>query len=403
MGVSNEQKASGVSPYRSDNQSGFQIIKPQASTDQADIRKTLQEIKELLLNQRSLYTSISGGVIDSNFILGPGDVCLILLSGSIDQIITPIINTDGMIMIPGIGLYNAGGKPYHQVKHEITDFIQQRARNAQIEFSLISPRKIKVYLSGEVKKPGMYPLEATDRLTALMAYAGGHSPFANLKRIELRYSNAYVDTVNYEGFIFDGKPTGNPLLVDGLIVYVPPVSLTQDKIILKGQSKYNGFYNLYQGETLSQLIRRIGLNSEDVPLEHIFIQSDSGLLDVNILTEDYILKNGDVIILGTQNQYVYLSGNIRYAGAYPYIPGMTVTDYIGIAGGFSPSSITDKFVLTRDFKSQTYKIQGFNQSIMPGDQIYIKTKFKYTLYDALSIMSTISSVVLAYLAATRSN
>jgi len=236
-----------------------------------------------------------------------------------------------------------------------------------------------------------------------MSYAGGHSPFANLKKIELRYSDTRIDTINYEDFLFEGKAEGNPLLADGMIVYIPPISLTQDKVVMKGQSKYNGFYNLYQGEKLGQLICRIGLTSEDVLLDHIFIQSDSNLLEINILKEDYTLKNGDVIILGTQNQYIYLSGNIRFSGAYPYIPGMTVSDYIGMAGGFNPSSIKDKFILTRDFKSETYNIQDFNQKILPGDQIFIRTKFKYSLFDVLSVMSTISSVVLAYLAATRSN
>lgn len=403
LGTSDAEKPSSLSPLRSDNQTGFQIIKPQAPSEEKDIRKALQEIKELLINQRSLYTSVSGGMIDSTFILGPGDVCLILLSGTIDQIITPTISVDGQIMIPGIGLYNAGGKPYYQVKKEIVQFVQQKAREAKVDFSLINPRKIKIYLTGEVKQPGMYPIDATDRLTALMAYSGGHSPFANLKKVELKYSETRNDTVNYEEFLFEGKMAGNPLLADGMVVYVHPISLTQDKVVLKGQSKYNGYYNIYAGEKLSQLVRRIGLASEEVLLDHIFVQSDSGLCDIDIVKEDYTLKNGDIIILGTNNQYIYISGNIRFAGAYPYIPSLSVTDYIGIAGGFNPSSVKDKFIFTRNFKSQPYEIQTFNQTILPGDQIFIKTKLKYSFYDGISIMSTISSLVLAYLAATRKN
>ncbi|KPJ49333.1 hypothetical protein AMJ40_05720, partial [candidate division TA06 bacterium DG_26] len=52
--------------------------------------------------------------------------------------------------------------------------------------------------------------------------------------------------------------------------------------------------------------------------------------------EDLPLQDGDVLVIPSLKEKVYVTGGVNNPGAFNYQSTFTVTDYIGLAGG--PSS-----------------------------------------------------------------
>lgn len=71
---------------------------------------------------------------------------------------------------------------------------------------------------------------------------------------------------------------------------------------------------------------------------------------------------------------VYVIGQIRRAGAYPYVEGLTVEKVIALAGGMTEIASTRKIFILResvDAQNQREKAQ-LQTPIFPGDTILIE-------------------------------
>ncbi len=72
----------------------------------------------------------------------------------------------------------------------------------------------------------------------------------------------------------------------------------------------------------------------------------------------------------------FILGEVRTAGQFPYVNGMTVQTAVAIAGGYSPRANEQKVQLTRRLgdRSQTHSVPT-NFPVRPGDTIYVQERF----------------------------
>jgi len=91
---------------------------------------------------------------------------------------------------------------------------------------------------------------------------------------------------------------------------------------------------------------------------------------------------------------VYVSGEVVIPGAYPFFPGKTIKDYIGLAGGF-----TDRANLKKSYvlKEGEVKVPIDKAQVDRGDVIVVKRVFLKWWEDYLTIASAIATVVIAWL------
>ena len=79
-----------------------------------------------------------------------------------------------------------------------------------------------VYITGEVQRPGAYPLVDVMNVVQLVARAGGLTDFAKQKQVYvLRAGNSARVNVNYEKVLKGQAPQQNVELVPGDTVVVP--------------------------------------------------------------------------------------------------------------------------------------------------------------------------------------
>jgi polysaccharide export outer membrane protein len=117
------------------------------------------------------------------YVIGASDVLTVTvfkeptLSGSL------LVRPDGMISIPLLGDVKASGKTPLQLAAEVTEDLKKFVQDPNVSIVMTEINSKKVYLLGEVGKPG--PIEMTPGMTLLQAIAtaGGLTEYANAKKI----------------------------------------------------------------------------------------------------------------------------------------------------------------------------------------------------------------------------
>jgi polysaccharide export outer membrane protein len=77
-----------------------------------------------------------------------------------------------------------------------------------------------------------------------------------------------------------------------------------------------------------------------------------------------------------QNRPFFILGEVKAAGQYPYVSGMTVETAIAIAGGYSERASVRSFRITRRNNGFVEQIEAPSDYVMqPGDTIYVHERF----------------------------
>src|SRR5208283_5954090 len=115
---------------------------------------------------------------------GPADVLDITVWKEPDLSRTSVaVRPDGMISMPLIGAVRAGGMTVSQIQSMLTEKLRQYLSIAQVTVTVTEIRSRFVYITGEINRPGMYPLLASTDVLQIIIRAGGLSPFAHRKSI----------------------------------------------------------------------------------------------------------------------------------------------------------------------------------------------------------------------------
>lgn len=159
----------------------------------------------------------------SQFALGPADIIRINVWKNTDLSQTVTIGPDGFISLPLLGDIHVAGMTANALAHDLKLKLDGFMVNPQVTVSVVDIRSRQVFVTGQVGKPGGYPLVAPISVLQLIAQAGGLNTFANRKEIViLRGSGNRLERLkfNYNGAV-RGDPRQNIDLKPGDTVIVP--------------------------------------------------------------------------------------------------------------------------------------------------------------------------------------
>jgi polysaccharide export outer membrane protein len=121
--------------------------------------------------------------VPDSYIIGASDNITITVFKEPTLSSSLLVRPDGMISMPLLGDVMAAGKTTLQLSDEITVKLKKYIQDPNVTVVLGQVNSKKIYLLGEVAKPG--PVEMTPGMTFLQAIAtaGGLTQFANSKKI----------------------------------------------------------------------------------------------------------------------------------------------------------------------------------------------------------------------------
>ena len=159
-----------------------------------------------------------------DYIIGPNDQLSILFWREKDLSADVLVRPDGKISLPLLNDVQAGGLTPEQLRVKVTEAAQRFVDdpNATVVVRQINSRK--VFITGEVEKPGEYALAGPTTVLQLIATAGGIKEYADKEKIViLRIENGRETTLkfNYQQVVRQQKPNQNIMLKPGDTVVVP--------------------------------------------------------------------------------------------------------------------------------------------------------------------------------------
>jgi polysaccharide biosynthesis/export protein len=160
----------------------------------------------------------------SDYKIGPDDVLTIVFWEEKDLSTEVVVRPDGNISLPLLNDLRAAGFTPEQLRLRIVEEARQYVEepNAAVVVKQVNSRK--VFIMGQVHKPGVYPLTGPTTVVQLIATAGGLADFASIKNIlVMRIENGrqIPYRVNYKQILDLKNLSQNIELKPGDTVIVP--------------------------------------------------------------------------------------------------------------------------------------------------------------------------------------
>jgi polysaccharide biosynthesis/export protein len=153
------------------------------------------------------------------------------------------IGLDGLLAFPFIGELQAEGRTLRQLETAVNQRYTQVYNDLHASLILREIHHPKVYVLGEVKRPGAYEMRSRINLVDALALAEGHTRNASLKHI-IVFRNEGLEQpailrADLDAMLRHGHVTESLLLCPADIVYVPKSALDDfddwvEKVFTKG-------------------------------------------------------------------------------------------------------------------------------------------------------------------------
>jgi polysaccharide biosynthesis/export protein len=122
---------------------------------------------------------------EPGYVIGAGDVLSIRVLSHDEMSGRVRVRTDGRISLPFLNDVDAAGRTPQALADRLQIDFKQFVNNPLVTVTLEEPKPFTVSVTGEVMRPGVYPLDPPAGVLQALASAGGLSQFAHDDRIFL--------------------------------------------------------------------------------------------------------------------------------------------------------------------------------------------------------------------------
>lgn len=161
---------------------------------------------------------------DPNYVIGAQDVLDINVWKEPDVSRVVPVRPDGKISLPLLNDVQAAGLTPDQLAAKVTEDLKKYVTNPQVTVIVTMINSQRVYILGEVTRPGAFPLLPGMSVLQALSSAGGFTQFAKVKSIFVRrVENGKEEKFpfNYKDVINGKKPEQDILLKAGDTIVVP--------------------------------------------------------------------------------------------------------------------------------------------------------------------------------------
>ncbi len=375
---------------------------------------------EQLYKNRTFLRSVVPQVLEKEvneeeYIVGPGDMFLINVFGQFENEYEAVIAPDGTVVIPSLGQIDLKGLNLKAAKQKILQKIQKMYLDIKASVSFYGMKKFRVYLTGAVFSPGTYFVQGTDRVSDVLDLSGGPKNWSDETKIEIRHLDNTRDTVNLSLFYLQADKKNNPMLHSGDMIFVPIVDLSKPYIVVENKTELAvkrttfvshipenkstiKYFSLVEGETLALFMRRISAYNSVIDLSGLVLLRDGKRINIDLENHyeefsAFQMHSKDRLIIPEINTYVYVQGDVRIPGAYPYNVNLTANDYIGRAGVLERAKSSDYVMVVRPGTNEV--LTGGDVQVKKGDTIIVPRKSRAIIRDYIGIIIPVASILLS--------
>ena len=121
----------------------------------------------------------------SDYVVGSGDILAVVFWRQPDMSTEVVVRPDGRISIPLLNDVDASGMTPEQLRVKLTNEAQKFVQDPNVTVVVKQINSRRVYITGQVSKPGPYPLTSSMTVLQLLSTAGGLLEYADEKNITI--------------------------------------------------------------------------------------------------------------------------------------------------------------------------------------------------------------------------
>jgi len=289
--------------------------------------------------------------------LGPDDRISVLVQSHPELSGDFLLPADGIIDLPGVGRTVATGKTLDELTELITAGLRTTLRDPQVHVNLTEQRPQRIFVLGDVARPGAYDLKPEWRITEALAVAGGQlATPADCRAILLRNDER---TIRDLPTVLRNDPGANPALQPGDVLTIERIELFP--VYVTGAVKAPDMYQLRAGGgAVEALALAGGLTAQVAELTAVVMRGseEAAALDLDAALVKHNakanipLRRGDLLIVKPRDQVsVYVMGAVNRPGLFELLAGSGVVEAIAQAGGFTLPERDLRIALVRGAKT----------------------------------------------------
>lgn len=220
------------------------------------------------------------------------------------------VHHDGTIFYPYVGQVEVEGMKVTEIREMITERIADYIESPQVEVTVAAFRSQRVYVTGNVRKPGTYPVtNRPKRLLDAINEAGGLDEKADWRNVVLT-RNGTEYSLSLRDIYRHGDPQQNILLRDGDVVHVgrvddnrafvlgevmepKPLEMGRDDLTLAEALAQAGGLHEMQADATGVFVMRRG--EEDGEPRIDLFQLDARQATALVMADEFVLQPRDIV------------------------------------------------------------------------------------------------------------
>ena len=301
--------------------------------------------------------------VGPDYVLGPGDGLSIELWGGISQHLQRVVDREGRVALPEAGAVEVTGRSLGDVQQLVQSVLRGEFRDVHADVSLARLRTVRVYVVGDVLRPGAYDVSSLSTPLNALYQAGGPTARGSLRILRHYRGQNLVGEIDLYDLLLHGVRSSLERLQAGDTIMVPPLGA---ELTVEGMVRRPAIYELNHENDLAEALELAGgvLNTgtlRHIEVERVVAHEGRSMLRIDLpekvlpennlpennnqeavtkALEAFKIQDGDKIrispILPYSEQTVYLDGHVVHPGKHAFREGMRVTDLIPGYGDLLP-------------------------------------------------------------------
>lgn len=278
------------------------------------------------------------GPVPPDYVLGPGDSVRVQLFGNVNGIYEFDVSRDGVLNLPEIGPVTVAGLPFSEFREDLGRRVREMLIGTQVSVSMGQLRKIRIFILGDVTRPGSYVVDSLATISSALYRSGGISRIGSLRDISLKRNGATVAQLDLYDLLLEGDTSGDSRLQPGDVIFVSPIGA---QVSVTGAVKRPAIYETRANSTVSDVVSMAGGFLPDAFPDGARIERIKSGLERTVVSIDadspasanIRVAAGDVLlipkVLPDLENAVTLTGHVHRPGPYQRQDGMRLVDLIG--------------------------------------------------------------------------
>lgn len=386
---------------------------------------------EDLFSRRQKTTSATEGGIAEDYVLGTGDKLALNVFGSATFEAPLQVDGRGALVVPKVGTVKVGGMSLGKARLAVQSLVARNFSNATVELQVTGIREVRIFLLGEVYKPGTYLVSSLSSIVNILSLGGGPTMVGSFRQVRVVRGGGVVHSVDLYPLRSEGLGNLNFSFQNGDVVFVPlafnqvvlqgaftrvtgreteedPKSILEDEKRIKlsvGSGKTDQVlegekqppqmqFEMLPGETAQDAFRYAGgllqnAFNETLALRRQDANGQVNILDVPVLKlTETNLRKGDILSALPRRDHlerlVSIGGWVRVPGAFARKDGLRIGDLLLREKQVLPDTFLERGEIIRTLPNGDTRYLAFNVSKaiegVPSHNLLIEDRDKIELF-----------------------